>query len=82
MDTKYTLDDIKVSLKLKLATRWVSFMLIYIYVDYFRLYMPNKVEDILKGKVFVFDITQGIPFVALALLIIAALMIFFYYAAG
>ena len=71
-----SLEDIKVSLKLKLATLWASFMFLYIYVDYFALYMPNKIDDILKGKVFVFDITQGFLLAALTSVTIPALMIF------
>ena len=70
------LEDIKVSLKLKLATLWASFMFLYIYVDYFALYMPGKIEDILAGRVFVFDITQGFLLAALASVTIPALMIF------
>ena len=70
------LEDIKVSLKLKLATLWASFMFLYIYVDYFALYMPSKVEDILRGRVFKFDITQGFLLAALASVTIPALMIF------
>ena len=71
-----TLEDIKVNLKLKLAALWASFMFLYIYVDHFALYMPSKIDDILKGKVFVFDITQGFIFIALALASIPILMIF------
>lgn len=71
-----TLVDIKVNVKLKLATLWASLMFLYIYVDYFHLYMPSKIEDILKGRVFVFDITQGFLLAALALVTIPALMIF------
>ncbi len=56
------LEEIKVSLKLKLSTLWASFMFLYIYVDYFALYMPSKIEDILTGIVFEFDITQGFLF--------------------
>lgn len=74
--TQNLLEDIKTSIKLKLAALWASMMFLYIYVDYFALYMPNKVEDILKGKVFVFDITQGFLLVALASMAIPALMIF------
>lgn len=70
------LQDITVSVKLKLASLWASFMFLYIYVDYFHLYMPNKIEDIQKGKVFVFDITQGFIFTALSLATIPILMIF------
>lgn len=38
--------------------------------------MPGKINDILKGKVFVFDITQGFILAALASVTIPALMIF------
>lgn len=76
MNSQNTLEDIKVNVKLKLAALWVSFMFLYIYVDYFHLYMPNKIEDILKGKVFVFEITQGFIFTALSLATIPILMIF------
>ena len=70
------LKDIKVSLNLKLATLWASCMFLYIYVDYFHLYMPGKIEDIQTGRVFEFDITQGFLLAALALVTIPALMIF------
>jgi len=70
------LEDSKVSVKLKLAALWASFMLLYIYVDYFALYMPGKIADILEGKVFVFDISQGFILTALALATIPMLMVF------
>lgn len=70
------MEDIKVSLKLKLAALWVSFMFFYIYVDYFHLYMPGKIEDILAGKVFTFDITYVFLMVAMFFVAIPALMIF------
>jgi Family of unknown function (DUF6326) len=77
MNTQNALEDIKVSVKLKLATLWTSLMFLIIYLDYFHLYMPRSLEDILKGKVFVFEITQGFLLIALALVTIPALMIFF-----
>ena len=40
------LEDIKISLKLKLAALWASFMFLYIYVDYFHLYMPGSIEAV------------------------------------
>lgn len=70
------LEDSKVSVKLKLAALWTSLMFLIIYLDYFHLYMPGKIEDILKGKVYIFDVTQGFLLVALALVAIPALMIF------
>lgn len=76
MNTQNGLEDIKVSLKLKLATLWASLMFLYIYVDYFHLYMPNTIEDIRTGIVFEFEITQGFLLAALASMTIPALMIF------
>lgn len=76
MNTQNSPEDVKVNVKLKLASLWTSLMFLIIYVDYFHLYMPRKIEDILKGKVFVFDLTQGFLLVALALVTIPTLMIF------
>jgi len=71
-----TLEDIKVSVKLKLATLWTSFMFLYIYVDYFHLYMPGSINDILAGKVFIFDISYVFLMIAMFFVAIPALMIF------
>jgi hypothetical protein len=80
MNTKKTsqnaLEDIKISLKLKLAALWTSFMFLYIYVDYFHLYMPGSLKDILAGKVFLFEVTQAFLLIVLAAVTIPALMIF------
>lgn len=66
----------KVSTQLKLASLWTSLMFLYIYVDYFHLYMPGKLAGIQNGRVYVFDITPGFLSVALVSLTISALMIF------
>lgn len=71
------LEDIKINVKVKLATLWVSFMFLYIYVDYFHLYMPGSIKDILAGKMFVFDITQITLLIGLISVTIPALMVFF-----
>lgn len=71
-----TLEDVKVNLKLKLATLWASFMFLYIYVDYFHLYMPDSLKDILAGKVFVFDISYIFLLIAMIFVAIPTLMIF------
>ena len=67
------MEDIRVNMKL--AALWASFMFLYIYVDYFALYMPGKLQGILAGKIFVFDITHIFLLVALASVTIPALMI-------
>jgi Family of unknown function (DUF6326) len=66
----------KSNVKLKLASLWTSFMFLYSYVDYFHLFMPGALEDLLEGKVFIFKITQVFLLTALAAVTIPALMIF------
>lgn len=73
---QHELEDIKVGVKLKLATLWTSFMFLYIYVDYFHLYMPGSIKDILVGKVFVFDISYIFLLIAMINVTIPTLMIF------
>lgn len=70
------LEEIKVNIKVKLAALWASLMFLIIYIDYFHLYMPGSLKDLLAGKVFVFDITQGFLMIGLVIVTIPALMIF------
>jgi hypothetical protein len=51
-------------------------MFLYIYVDYFHLFMPGALKDLLASKVFVFEITQRFLLAALASVTVPALMIF------
>ncbi|MCA9900337.1 MAG: hypothetical protein KC433_19235 [Anaerolineales bacterium] len=70
------LEDITLNVKLKLASLWASFMFLYIYVDYFHLYMPGSIEDILAGKVFTFDISYVFLLIAMIGVTIPVVMIF------
>jgi len=74
--SKNVLQEIKVSVKIKLATLWASFMFLYAYVDYFHLYMPGSIKGVLEGKVFVFDISYGFLMIVMILVTIPILMIF------
>ena len=70
-----TLEDAPAPVRTKLAAAWASFMFFYIYVDYFSLYKPGIVDDILAGIVFTFDISQTFVVFGLTLVGIPALMI-------
>lgn len=76
MTAQTKLDDNKVNVKIKIASLWTSVMFIIIYLDYFHLYMPHTIEDIMKGRVFIFDITQGFLLAAFIMVATPALMIF------
>jgi len=64
-----TLENLRMPVQAKLAAAWTSFMFLYIYVDYFHLYKPGFVDDILAGIVHEFDI--GPTFVAIGLTLVA-----------
>lgn len=70
------LEDIKVHVKLKLAALWTSMMFLYIYVDYFALYKPGFLENIMAGVVWEFRITEAFLLVGLASVTIPALIVF------
>lgn len=70
------LEDVKVNIKIKLSSIWTSIMFLIIYLDYFHLYMPNSLKDMLNGKVYVFDISQGFLLAALIMIAIPSIMIF------
>ena len=76
-DTKSTtaLHDPPVPVRAKLAAAWTSFMFLYIYVDYFALYKPGFVDDILAGRVHEFAIGPTFVTLGLTLISIPSLMI-------
>ena len=61
--------------QVKLMAAWTSFMFMYVYVDLLGLYKPGMIEDILKGKVFTFDISQTFAVSALAATVVPVAMI-------
>jgi hypothetical protein len=76
-DTRTTteLHDPPVPVRAKLAAAWTSFMFLYIYVDYFALYKPGVIDDILAGVVWEFDISQTLLTAFLTSVAIPILMV-------
>jgi hypothetical protein len=71
------LNDIKVHVKFKISALWASVMFCYIYGDYFWLYQPGKLQDMLAGKMAPFGpTTQGVLLFTSISMTIPALMIF------
>jgi hypothetical protein len=69
------LEDLRMPVQAKLAAAWTSFMFLYIYVDYFHLYKPGVIDNILGGVVFEFDISQTLLTAFLTLVAIPILMV-------
>ena len=72
------LADVKIDVKLKLAALWTSVLFLMIYVDYFGLYIPGFVENIIAGEVghTGIQVTQLFLVSAMTLMMIPSLMIF------
>jgi len=69
------LDDSRLPVRAKLVAAWTSFMFLYVYVDIIGFYLPGKIQDILVGVVFEFDITQSWALMVLTLMAIPILMV-------
>lgn len=74
-DNTAALDDARLPVRAKLAAAWTSLMFLYVYVDILGFYVPGKIDDILAGVVFEFDISQTFVVTALTLMAIPILMI-------
>ena len=75
LPSRSTLEDLRMPVQAKLAAAWTSFMFLYIYVDYFALYKPGFIDDILAGVVWELHISQTLLTVFLALIAVPILMI-------
>jgi hypothetical protein len=64
-----------VPVQVRLAALWASTMFLYVYVDIFAFYKPGTIRDILRGRVWDFEITQGWALGALALMTIPSVMV-------
>ena len=47
---KLAFEDFKVNIKILLSGLWTSVMFLYIYGDYFEVYVPKKVQSLLNGS--------------------------------
>lgn len=49
-NTNKGLQDFEINIKFKLAALWASVTLLYLYGDYFELYIPGKVAGLISGE--------------------------------
>ena len=69
INNKTTLTDFNINIKIKLAFLWSSVTFLYIYGDYFELYVPMKIAGIIDGtsmldspiKLFLASLLLAIP---------------------
>jgi hypothetical protein len=71
------LEDKPIDVKLKLAALWTSAMFLYIYADYFGLYVPGALQKMLEGKMGPFGpTTEGVLLITSSMMAIPSVMIF------
>ncbi|HXM19703.1 MAG TPA: DUF6326 family protein [Terriglobales bacterium] len=63
-------------MKLKLSALWTSVMFCYIYADYFELFKPGRLQEIIAGNGPFGQTTQWVLVVASLVLAIPSVMIF------
>jgi Family of unknown function (DUF6326) len=64
-----------VSVKIKLAGAWAALIALYIYADFLSLYRPGQIEEVSRGVIGSFDVSQASLLVASLIVIVPALMI-------
>lgn len=76
-ESNLSLETFRVPVNIKLSLLWASLMFLYIYNDYFSLYLPGTIEHMAAGRMGPTDRVSELELVAYSLLLaIPALMIF------
>ncbi len=70
------MEDQKIGVKTKLSALWVSVMFLYVYGDYFTLYVPGKLEGMIAGKFVSIETSGSVLLSASVLMAVPSLMIF------
>ena len=70
MSSRKKLRDWNVDTKIKIASLWIIYMFVFIYTDYYKMFIPGVVDDMMSG------ILEGIPLSPLLLFVFSAITIF------
>lgn len=74
---QHALEDFPVPVKVKLSALWTAVMFCYVYGDYFGLYVPGQLQDMLAGKMGPLGpTTQGVLLGTSIMLAIPGVMVF------
>ena len=74
---KHHLEDFKINIKLKLSALWVAVMFCYVYGDFFSLFVPGRIKDLMDGQSGVGATTPSSLLSFAIMMTIPSLMIFF-----
>jgi Family of unknown function (DUF6326) len=69
-------EDIRVHVRFKLFALWSSVMFFYIYGDYFQLYEPGSLQEMIAGRMPSAAISQGVLLGMAGVMVVPSLMPF------
>jgi len=75
-ESSQILEDVKISVKVRLSALWVTLMLFYIYADILGFYSPGTMEGVISGEIGGIQITEIFLFVMAIWMAIPSLMVF------
>ena len=75
--SRKSLDPAPVNVRVRLAMLWAATMFCYVYGDYFELYVPGKLQEMMDGRLAFGPATQGALIGTSILLMLPALMVVF-----
>ncbi len=76
MNNTAATDQTAVSVRVKIAGLWTALLFVFAYVDIFALFRADIINDVLAGKVHVFEVSQTFLFYTTLYVTIPSLMIF------
>lgn len=71
------LKDARVDAKIRLAAAWTALIALYIYADFLSLYRPGQLDEIRRGVLGPFDVSQATLLIASLIVMLPAVMIVF-----
>jgi hypothetical protein len=69
-------EDIRVHVRFKLFALWSSVMFFYIYGDYFELYEPGSLQEMIAGRMPFAAVSQGVLLGMAGVMVVPSLMPF------
>src|SRR5262245_59172218 len=70
------LQDVQISVRLKLAALWAAMMFLYVYADVLSLFRPGQLDEMKQGQMGPFQVSQASLVTASLLVIIPAILIY------
>jgi hypothetical protein len=71
-----TFEDVKVSVRFKIAALWIAMLFLFAYGDIFGFFSPGQIQEVMAGEVSGMAITQVFLLAVSLYVVIASVMVF------